>query len=115
MAFLNLLLAEALAAGLERAESEEPQKPPPPNFFVLPRDPQVWCKFRDACREENLVIAVEVTDNSKVNCRKVQPLFLKEAHKFESIPFLRVEIEFGRTYKQVRPVIIIFFYNNYSY
>ncbi len=102
MAFLNLLLAEALAAGLaNRAESEEPQKPPPPNFFVLPKDPQAWRKFHEACIKENLVIAVEVTDNSKPNCRRVQPLFVNEAHKFESVPFVRVEIEFGQTYKEV--------------
>ena len=75
MAFLNLLLAEALAAGLaNRAESEEPQKPPPPNFFVLPSDPQAWRKFHEACVKENLVIAVEVTDNSKANCRRVPEL-----------------------------------------
>ena len=104
MAFLNFLLAEALAAGLRRAEAEEAQQsdsPPPPNFFVLPRDPLAWCKFHEACRKENMVIAVEVTDNSKPNCKKVQPLFVREARKFESIPFVRVEIEFGLTYKQV--------------
>lgn len=101
MAFLNFLLAEALAAGLERAQAEASQQPAPPNFFILPRDPQAWCKFHEACRKENMVIAVEITDNSKVNCKKVQPLFVKEARKFESIPFVRVEIEFGLTYKQV--------------
>ena len=102
MAFLNFLLAEALAAGLERAEEKErQQKPPPPNFFVLSEDPRAWTKFHEACRKENMVIAVEITDNSKENCKRVQPLFVDEARKFESIPFVRVEIEFGLTYKQV--------------
>ena len=101
MAFLNFLLAEALAAGLHRAEAEEANQSPPPNFFVLPRDPLAWSKFHEACRKENMVIAVEVTDNSKPNCKRVQPLFVREARKFESIPFVRVEIEFGLTYKQV--------------
>jgi hypothetical protein len=124
MAFLNFLLAEALAAGLRRAEAEEAQQsdsPPPPNFFVLPRDPLAWCKFHEACRKENMVIAVEVTDNSKPNCKKVQPLFVREARKFESIPFVRVEIEFGLTYKQLRddlggveytPTILIVFFDH---
>ena len=102
MAFLNFLLAEALAAGLERAEAEEQ---PPQNFFVLPQDPRAWCKFHEACRKENMVVAVEITDNRKPNCRRVQSLFVREARKFESIPFVRVEIEFGLTYKQVRPTI----------
>lgn len=105
MAFLNFLLAEALAAGLERAEAQEreqqQQQPPPPNFFVLPQDPRAWRKFHEACRKENMVIAVEITDNTKANCKRVQPLFMNEARKFESIPFVRVEIEFGLTYKQV--------------
>ena len=101
MAFLNFLLAEALAAGLERAAAEEEQQPPPSNFFVLPCDPQAWRKFHEACHKENMVIAIEITDNSKPNCKRVQPLFVKEARKFESIPFVRVEIEFGQTYKQV--------------
>ena len=101
MSFLNFLLAEALAAGLTRAEAEEKQQAPPSNFFVLPRDPQAWCKFHEACRKENMVIAVEITDNSKANCKRVQPLFVKEARNFESIPFVRVEIEFGLTYEQV--------------
>ena len=104
MAFLNFLLAEALAAGLERAAAEEREHqnaPPPPNFFVLPQDPRAWKKFHEACKKENMVIAVEITDNSKTNCKRVQPLFMNEARKFESIPFVRVEIQFGRTYKEV--------------
>ena len=104
MAFLNFLLAEALAAGLERAEAQEreqQQLPPPPNFFVLPRDPRAWRKLHEACRKENMVIAIEITDNSKTHCKRVQPLFMNEARKFESVPFVRVEIEFGLTYKEV--------------
>lgn len=95
MAFLNFLLAEALAAGLERAEAEEKQQAPPQNFFVLPQDPRAWVKFHEACRKENMVIAVEITDNSKVNCKRVQPLFVKEARNFESIPFVRADVQTG--------------------
>ena len=103
MAFLDFLLAEALAAGLERAAAEEQQQtqPPPPNFFVLPQDPRAWRKFHEACRRENMVVAIEITDNSKLHCKRVQPLFVNEARKFESIPFVRVEIELGLTHKQV--------------
>lgn len=107
MAFLNFLLAEALAAGLERAAAEEKKarQPPPPNFFVMPRDPRAWHKFHEACRKENMVIAVEITDNGQDYCKRIQPLFMNEARKFESIPFVRVEIEFGLTYSQVRYLI----------
>ena len=104
MAFLNFLLAEALAAGLERAAAQdqrEQQLPPPPNFFVLPRDPRAWRKFHEACKKENMVIAIEITDNSKAYCKRVQSLFMSEARKFESIPFVRVEIESGLIYKEV--------------
>ena len=41
MSFLDLLLAEALAAGMARAAAEARDRPPPNNFFVLPSDPEV--------------------------------------------------------------------------
>ncbi len=38
---MDLLLAEALAAGMARQAAENAQRPPPDNFFVLPPDPHV--------------------------------------------------------------------------
>ena len=38
---MDLLLAEALAAGMARQAAENAQRPPPDNFFVLPPDAQV--------------------------------------------------------------------------
>ena len=41
MDFMDLLLAEAIAAGMARQAAEARQRPPPDNFFILPPDPQV--------------------------------------------------------------------------
>lgn len=38
---LDLLFAEALAAGMSRMTDEADEAPPPENFFVLPTDPEV--------------------------------------------------------------------------
>lgn len=38
---MDLLLAEALAAGMARQAAEARQRPPPDNFFILPPDSQV--------------------------------------------------------------------------
>lgn len=97
MSFLDLLLAEAIAAGLAREAARER---PPENFFVLPRDPRAWKMFVAASEKETMVVAIEITDNMRANCRAVQPLFIELARKFESVPFLRVEIGLGRTYDE---------------
>jgi len=58
MSFLDLLLAEAIAAGLAREAARERQ-PPPENFFVLPDDTAAWKRFQAASQKENMVVAIE--------------------------------------------------------
>ena len=99
MSFLDLLLAEAISAGLARQAAA--REPPPENFFVLPRDPRAWRMFQAASEKETMVAAIEITNNMTPNCRAVQPLFIELARKFSSVPFLRVEIGLGRTYDEV--------------
>ena len=48
MDFMDLLLAEALAAGMARQAAEARQRPPPDNFFILPPDPQVPYNYTDS-------------------------------------------------------------------
>lgn len=107
MSFLDLLLAEAIASGLAREAARERQ-PPPENFFVLPDDTAAWKRFQAASQKENMVVAIEVTDNRADNCRAVQPLFIELARKFESLPFLRVEIGPGKTYDEVHVYVNLF-------
>ena len=98
MSFLDLLLAEAISAGLARQAAA--REPPPENFFVLPRDPRAWRMFQAASEKETMVAAIEIT-NTAPNCRAVQPLFIELARKFSNVPFLRVEIGLGSTYDEV--------------
>ena len=102
MSFLDLLLAEAISAGLARQAAE--REPPPENFFVLPGDPRAWRMFQAASKKETMVVAIEITNNMAPNCRAVQPLFIELARKFSNVPFLRVEIGLGRTYDEVRRI-----------
>lgn len=102
MDFMDLLLAEALAAGMARQAAEARQRPPPDNFFILPPDPQAWRKLHAACKEEHMVICIEITDDSHPPSRRAQPLFVELAREVSQIPFFRVKIGFGRTYDQLR-------------
>ena len=102
MSFFDLLLAEAISAGLAREAAA--REPPPENFFTLPRDPRAWRMFKAASEKETMVVAIEVTNNMAANCRSVQPLFVDLARKFSSVPFLRVEIGLGSTYDEVYTV-----------
>ena len=106
MSFLDLLLAEAIGAGLAREAARER---PPENFFVLPREPRAWRMFQAASKKETMVVAIEVTNNMAANCRAVQPLFIELARKFSSVPFLRVEIGLGRTYDEVKIIAVLIY------
>lgn len=98
------MLAEALASGLAR-EARRTERPPPDNFYLLPRDPNAWRQIQTACKKENMVIAVEITDNINENCRRVQSLFVDMAREFDSIPFLRAQIGLGNTFEEVSVAI----------
>ena len=100
MSFLDFLLAEAISAGLVHEATKE-SRPPPKNFFALPTDPTAWKRFSDASKRENMVVAIEFTNNAVGSCRAVQPLFVELARQFESLPFVRVEITSGNTYDEV--------------
>lgn len=100
LTFLDLMFAEALASGLAR-EARIAERPPPDNFFTLPRDPDGWRKIRDASKKENMVVCIEFTDNSNDNCKRVQGLFMDLAREFDGIPFVRVVIGLGATYNDV--------------
>ena len=102
ISFLDLLFAEALASGMAR-EARTRERPPPDNFFLLPRDPRAWRQIQAASKKENMVIAVEITDNASENCLRMQKLFVDLAREFEGMPFLRVQIGGGGggTYDEV--------------
>ena len=110
ISFLDLMLADALASGLSRGGIRA-EKPPPDNFFVLPRDPDAWTKIQEASRKENMVVCIEITDDSNDNCRRVQTVFMDMAREFENIPFVRVPIGLGATYDEVKKSYIILLIN----
>ena len=100
ISFLDLLFAEAIAAGLAR-QAMRAERPPPENFFVLPKDPRAWKLIHAKNKAENMVCAIEITNNGRENCRRMQPLFIDLAREFDSIPFLQVAIAPGATYDEV--------------
>ena len=122
--FFDLLLADAIASGLARqaaAGRARQEQPPPENFFILPADPQAWRQVHASCKRENMVIGVEVTDDSHSGSRSVQPLFVDLAREVPNIPFFRIKIGFGRAYTQLRedlggithtPTVIAVFYDD---
>ena len=98
--FLDLMFAEALASGLAR-EAIRAERPPPDNFFLLPKDPGAWKMIKEASKKENMVVCVEITDGMNENCKRVRSIFLDMAREFDGIPFVRVNIEPGATYIEV--------------
>ena len=110
ISFMDLLFAEALAAGLAReAQARREAEKPPENFFILPRDPQAWRQIQVASKKENMVIAVEITDNINENCKRIQSVFIQLARKYDSIPFLRASIGLGCTFDEVNQCISLLF------
>ena len=100
ISFLDLLFAEAIASGMAR-EARSRERPPPDNFFVLPRDPRAWRQIQAASKKENMVIAVEVTDDVSENCQRLQREFVDLAREHDGMPFLRVKIGGGSTFDEV--------------
>ena len=99
ISFLDLMFAEALASGLAR-EAARAEKPPD-NFFLIPPDPRAWRQIQEASKKENMVIAIEITENSSMNCKRMQQVFMDLAREIEGIPFLRVQVGPGGTYEEV--------------
>ena len=99
ISFLDLMFAEALASGLRR-EAARAERPPPDNFFRIPSDPRAWRQIQEACKKENMVIAIEITDNS-ANCMRIQQVFMDLAREFDGVPFMRVQVGAGGTYDEV--------------
>ena len=107
ISFLDLLFAEAMASGMAR-EARSRQRPPPDNFFLLPRDPLAWEQIKTACKKESMVIAVEITDGSSENCLRMQPLFVDLAREHDGMPFLRVKIGLGCSFEQVCCMLLLY-------
>lgn len=103
ISLMDLLFADALASGLARGAVLQERRPPPENFFVLPRDPRAWQQLREVCRKENLVIAVEVAEKGHEPSERVHMRFVDLAREFDGVPFLRLEIGvgIGGTYDEV--------------
>lgn len=87
--FLDLILEEALAAGLAHEMRSTQTKPPPKNFFILQNGDQAWEEFKEANKKENMVVCIEFVseEQSKSN------LFVDLARNHEDIPFLRVKVD----------------------
>jgi len=106
ISFLDLMLAEALAAGLAR-ERAQAERPPPDNYFVLPSDLRAWHQIKNASKKENMVVALEITRKGNDNCSRVQKIYMDMAREFENIPFLRVFIEPFETHDEVSNFIVL--------
>jgi len=100
LTFLDLMLADALAGGLAREQARR-EKPPPDNVFVLPKNLSAWNQIKDACKKENMVFLVDITDGSREICRKVDNLFFDLAREFDSLPFFVMKIGPFETFDQV--------------
>ena len=96
---LNFLLMQELVESLKRDEEEKEEKQreeaPPKNFFQV-NDYKAWRGGQEACKREQMVIALEITDQFSDSSGRVRPLFLRLAKEFDSIPFLSVLTGPGR-------------------
>ena len=101
ISFLDLVFADALATGLARAAQRRAERPPPDNFYVLPNNIVAWKLLHATNKKENMVVAIEFTDNSSPACKSLQPQFVDLAREFDDIPFLRVVIGPGSTFNEV--------------
>ena len=96
LSFLDVMLANALAAGLAHDRKRNQVKRPPDNYFVLSRDPEAWKKFKEDSWKENLVFCMEFIDED------MSTVFVDLAREFDSIPFVRVQVGVESTFEEVR-------------
>ena len=101
MSFFDLMLADALAQGLAREQARR-ERPPPDNVFVIPSKADAWYGVKDACRKENMVFLVDITDGSSENCRRVDSTFFDLAREFDGLPFFLCKVGPFGTHDQVR-------------
>ena len=104
ISFLDLMLAEAIAGGLAREQAARRARPPPDNLFVIPRNPHAWRQIKDACKKENMVTCVDITDGTSENCTRVDSVFIDLAREFDGIPFFVVKVGPLGTFDEVRPI-----------
>lgn len=55
----------------------------------------------ETCKEENMVICIELTKDSHPASRRVQPLFMDLAREVSKVPFFRAKITEDFTFAQV--------------
>ncbi len=91
ISFLDLMLAEALAGGLAREQARR-ERPPPDNVFVIPKEFRAWNQIKEACRKENMVFLVDITDGTSENCKRVDSVFFDMAREFDALPFFLVKV-----------------------
>lgn len=101
MSFFDLMLAEALAGGLAR-EAARRERPPPENVFLLPKNLDAWRQVKDACRKENMVFLVDITDGSSENCTRIDNVFIDMAREFDGLPFFIVKVGPFGTFDEAR-------------
>ncbi len=101
LSFLDLMLAEALAGGLEREQVRRRERPPPENVFVMPKELQAWNQIKEACRKENMVFLMDITDGSSENCKRVDSVFFDMAREFDGLPFFLVKVGPFGTFERV--------------
>ena len=82
-------------------EQARRERPPPDNVFVIPTEADGWYIVRDACRKDNMVFLVDITDGSSGNCRRVDSAFFDLAREFDGIPFFLCKVGPFGTHDQV--------------
>ena len=104
LTFLDLMLADALAGGLAREHAREQarrERPPPDNVFVIPKELRSWNQIKEACRKENMVFLMVITDGTSENCKRVDSVFFDMAREFDGLPFFLVKVGPFGTFDQV--------------
>lgn len=100
ISFLDLMFAEMLAGELAARESAKRERALPGNVFVLQK-PAAWREIKEACRKENMVFAVDISDGHSENCKRVEGVFIEMAKEFDGLPFFIVRVGLQETFVEV--------------
>ena len=99
--FLEFMLAGTMAGLAREAMRARAQDEEPDNLCKIPPDPRAWQQIHSGCKRDHLVVVIEITDDVHENCKRVRPQFTQLAREFDGVPFLRVELGPGESFKQV--------------
>ena len=86
----EVLLTKKLFEDIGTKEGKQKGEEEDESSILVVVDPEEWEREQEACRKDQKVIALEITNPFSESCGRIRSLFARLAKEFEGLPFIRV-------------------------